>query len=253
LQDKIVSPERIEAPRLVIVNADDWGYDRVSTDRALECLQAGRITSASAMVHMADSERAAAIGSDIPALGLHLNLTEPYAAGTASEPVRERQRAAAGYFTRWRGMRWLYNPLIRSAVRGAVQDQLEAFQELYGRPPSHVDSHHHVHVSPNVLFDGGIPAGMRVRRSYTFLPGQKGSVNLAVRRAMNGFLVRRYTTTDYFFDVTAAADLRELPDLPASTVELMAHPAWEEEYEFLTGDGWGKLLSGWRLGSYRDL
>jgi YdjC-like protein len=44
---------------MLIINADDWGRSRAETDNALTCHDEGRITSASAMVYMEDSERAA--------------------------------------------------------------------------------------------------------------------------------------------------------------------------------------------------
>jgi chitin disaccharide deacetylase len=65
----------------LIVNADDWGRNRDTTARMLECALCGALSSVSAMVFMEDSERAAAIarerGIDV---GLHVNLTEPFTA-----------------------------------------------------------------------------------------------------------------------------------------------------------------------------
>ena len=42
-----------------MINADDWGRDARTTDRILECFQHGVLSSASGMVFMEDSERAA--------------------------------------------------------------------------------------------------------------------------------------------------------------------------------------------------
>src|SRR5579863_9771612 len=44
---------------VLIVNADDWGWDRETTDRTLNCFLEGSLSSVSAMVFMQDSERAA--------------------------------------------------------------------------------------------------------------------------------------------------------------------------------------------------
>ena len=44
---------------MLIINADDWGRSVAETNAALRCYEEARITSASAMVFMADSERAA--------------------------------------------------------------------------------------------------------------------------------------------------------------------------------------------------
>src|ERR1700758_5164513 len=50
-----------EAPcsGILIINADDWGRDHETTQRILECTLRGTVSSASAMVFMEDSERAA--------------------------------------------------------------------------------------------------------------------------------------------------------------------------------------------------
>lgn len=62
---------------MLIVNADDLGRSKTATDNALSCYARQRITSASAMVFMEDSERAAegarASGIDV---GLHINFSE---------------------------------------------------------------------------------------------------------------------------------------------------------------------------------
>jgi len=46
---------------MLIINADDWGRSRAETMR-LSDVPGGRITSVSAMVFMADSERAGRVG-----------------------------------------------------------------------------------------------------------------------------------------------------------------------------------------------
>ena len=43
----------------LIVNADDFGRDTEATDHTIRAFRAGRVTSATAMVHMEDSERGA--------------------------------------------------------------------------------------------------------------------------------------------------------------------------------------------------
>jgi predicted glycoside hydrolase/deacetylase ChbG (UPF0249 family) len=68
----------VDSP-VVIVNADDWGIRARATDRILDCIRLGTVSSTSAMVFMADSQRAAELarqeGVDT---GLHLNLTAQF-------------------------------------------------------------------------------------------------------------------------------------------------------------------------------
>src|SRR6266480_4217678 len=66
---------------VLIVNADDWGRDAETTARIAECVVPGGVSSVSAMVFMADSERAADTARErgIDA-GLHVNFTTPFSA-----------------------------------------------------------------------------------------------------------------------------------------------------------------------------
>ena len=71
---------------MLIINADDWGRSLAETDAALECYKAGRITSASAMVFMGDSERAAELAKENKLdVGLHLNFTDRFTANQYTE------------------------------------------------------------------------------------------------------------------------------------------------------------------------
>src|SRR6185312_1476173 len=137
---------------LLIVNADDLGLDRPTTDAIIEVFRAGRITSATAMMHMPDTQRAAesARAAGLPT-GLHLNLTEPFEDRAAPAAVRERQARAARIYTTSRVARWIYNPRLRTLVDDCVRDQLERYREVFGGDPTHVDGHHHLHTAPNVV------------------------------------------------------------------------------------------------------
>jgi len=77
----------------LIINADDWGLDRSTTDRILECANRRVISSASGMVFMEDSERAAGLAREHRIdIGLHLNLTEAFSARNASARLQEHHR-----------------------------------------------------------------------------------------------------------------------------------------------------------------
>src|SRR5664280_2435118 len=81
---------------ILIVNADDWGRDHETTDRTLECVSHGAVSSVSAMVFMEDSERAASIvrerGIDA---GLHLNFTTPFSSPRCTAQLAQRQHELA--------------------------------------------------------------------------------------------------------------------------------------------------------------
>ena len=85
-------------PGVLIVNADDWGRDEKTTERTLECVLRGAVSSVSAMVFMEDSARAAAVAqeSGIDA-GLHLNLTTPFSMPGCPTKLAEHQQRLGRY------------------------------------------------------------------------------------------------------------------------------------------------------------
>src|SRR5688572_17468596 len=159
---------------MIIVNADDWGRSPNETDAALNCYRAGRITSVTAMVFMADSERAAdiALGSNIP-VGLHINLNEPFTGRISSAYIRSAQRRIAEFLNRNKYMQLLPNPFLATPIRDVFHAQLEEFRRLYRRPPSHFDGHQHMHLCTSMLMVAPIPKGEKIRRSFSFVGGEK--------------------------------------------------------------------------------
>src|SRR5258706_7190086 len=89
------------ASGLLILNADDWGRDALTTNKTLECSRHGAISSVSAMVFMEDSERAAAIARQegIEA-GLHINFSTPFSALGVARSLLERQQQLGRYLRR---------------------------------------------------------------------------------------------------------------------------------------------------------
>jgi predicted glycoside hydrolase/deacetylase ChbG (UPF0249 family) len=249
---------------LLIVNADDWGGERRSTEAIQEAFDAGRVTSTTAMVYMEDSERAAEIarGEKLP-VGLHLNLTQPFTGADAPPPVRERQRQVAATFLGHgpdgqpgtaRLRRWLYDPRVARLVGDALRDQLERFEALYGGPPTHFDGHNYVDTTPNVFLSRALPRGAKMRNTldrYPFATGP-GAIARELRQQLRG---RRFRSTRY---VVHISDL-DLPDDPrlahAATdpVEVICHPDNPAEMERLMSDEWAACLARLRSGSFADL
>jgi chitin disaccharide deacetylase len=113
--------------KYLIINADDFGASAGINRGILECHTRGVVTSTSLMVTGRAVGEAVAMSRDHPALavGLHWDV--------CGEDEREFDLDDAG------------------AVRDEFRRQLDAFQGLLGRLPTHVDSHRHVHRQENVL------------------------------------------------------------------------------------------------------
>jgi len=106
---------------VLIVNADDFGYGDGINRGIAEAHDHGIVTAASLMVNAPRARQAVALARSRPALslGLHVNFTN-----------EEERLVEFG------------EP---EACRAGLEAQLSAFLDLVGRPPTHLDSHQHVH------------------------------------------------------------------------------------------------------------
>jgi predicted glycoside hydrolase/deacetylase ChbG (UPF0249 family) len=243
---------------MIIINADDWGRTTSETEAALECFKSGRITSVSAMVFMEDSERAAALavsqGVDV---GLHLNLNERFAKPPNAKQITAEHERVVRYLRTSKFCQLLYNPALRQVFPRVFQAQYDEFVRLYGRRPSHVDGHQHMHLCGNMLIGGVIPKGERVRRNFSFWPGEKSLLNRAYRRMVDRWIEGRFRTTDYFFALSQNLKPARWPRLSRlaseARVELMTHPAVASEFAVLMSEDFRDFLRGLELKTYAEL
>jgi chitin disaccharide deacetylase len=114
--------------KYLIVNGDDFGAGRGINRGILEAHRRGILTSASLIINMPGSEEAAFLGRDLPdlSIGLHVNFTNE-----GGEPVVDLANS--------------------DRCEAELRRQFRRFQELMGRLPTHLDSHHNVHRAPHLL------------------------------------------------------------------------------------------------------
>jgi predicted glycoside hydrolase/deacetylase ChbG (UPF0249 family) len=241
---------------MLIINADDWGRSVAETDAALRCYKAGRITSVSAMVFMQDSKWAARLAKDyeLDDVGLHLNFSEEFTNASCPETLKEHHRRIITFLRRNKYAQLLYNPFLRKAFAYSYHAQMEEFVRLFEKSPSHIDGHHHMHLCANLLLSKSIPAGMKMRRNFSFWPGEKSWLNRAYRGLVDRWLARRYQLTDYFFDLTQCIQEKKLDRVAAlaksKDVELMTHPVFRTEADYLMSDEFQVMLQRLEIGSY---
>ena len=195
------------AERRLVVNADDLGLTEGVNDGIVFAARHGIVTSASLMVRGCGAEHAAAAVQALPGLsvGLHLDLAEWAHDGEQWLPLYEVVDTADAV-----------------AVAAEVAVQLERFSRLVGRPPTHLDSHQHVHRSEPVhglLLAAGARLGVPVRSSSDVVAyrgdfyGQTGK----------GEPYREAITVDALCQVIA--------DLPPGTTELGCHPGFSDHLD----------------------
>lgn len=137
-------------PRLLIVNADDFGLSQGVNRGIVEAHEHGIVTSASLMVNARAAAEAAAYASEQARLsvGLHVELRPPW------RPRLRRRRGQPA-------------PVSPEDAAAALERQLERFRRLVGRDPTHLDSHHHVHRSAAlrpIFVDAADRLGVPLRR-----------------------------------------------------------------------------------------
>lgn len=233
----------------VIVNADDWGRDAPTTNRTLECVLGGTVSSVSAMVFMADSERAAGLarlhGVDA---GLHLNFTLPFSAAMCPARLQEhQQKIARSLKSYWRAT-MIYHPGLAASFEYVAKAQMEEYERLFGAAAKRMDGHHHMHLSANVLTQRLLPEGIVVRRNLSFSPGEKGYLNRQFRRRQDRKLAKRHRIADFFFDLLPIEPRTRLERILSLAdrydIEIETHPVRDEEYEFLKNGGLKRCANG---------
>jgi predicted glycoside hydrolase/deacetylase ChbG (UPF0249 family) len=237
---------------MLIVNADDFGANERTSDPVVELFGERVLSSTSALVRMRDTARAASLAGEhgIP-VGLHLNLTLPFAEESIPRPARERQRRLTEIFgsESWRGGGREGPP--SQLLADVIDDQLECFREIFGEP-THLDGHHHVHTHPAVLEH--LPAELPIRPILT-VPSRAGE-----RRSMRERrLHRRFQGPELCFALEdvhpslGGAGLAALEHARRQPLEVMTHPRQEREREALLSADWREALSTLTLGSYAEL
>jgi len=243
---------------MLIITADDYGKTRHATDNILKCFSNKRITSASAMVFMEDSERAASLAFD-PSLemGLHLNFTLPFSAYNIPLKLREHQNRIVSYLAKHKLSQVIYNPFLADSFNFVFQFQQEEFMRLYGRFPDHYSGHHHMHLCANMLASKMLPNAARVRRTFTFGPGEKNPFNRLYRFILDIYVFKRFISTDCFFSIAPVQNYDRLRSVISRAnkedIEIEVHPENIEEFDFLISDQYQKLMYSVHCGCYRDL
>ncbi len=149
---------------VVIINADDLGRSECVDRGIFRAHAEGIVSSATLMVNAESAESAAMSLVRFPRLGvgLHTQLS----GGIPLLPPAELPSltAADGRFHRRPDA---FCDLREAEVRAEVRAQYARFERLVGRPPTHLDSHHHAHRHPvvrSVVLELAEDEGLPVRR-----------------------------------------------------------------------------------------
>ena len=128
----------------LIVNADDFGISIGTNYGILEAHKNGIVSSTTLMVNMPACGHAIELAKSNPTLGvgIHFNLTK----GKPMTTIDSLTSTSGEFFKNYKNVALAKEEDIEKELRA----QLEKFLS-YGIEPSHFDSHHHVHLLPNVM------------------------------------------------------------------------------------------------------
>lgn len=275
--------------RRLIVCADDYAFTPGVSRSIRELLAARRISATSVMAaseHWPAEAPALKDAAGAADIGLHLTLTDQtplgpmptFAPNGRFPPMASVFRAG------------LVRRLPIPEIRDEIERQLDAFVHHFGRPPAHIDGHHHVHQLPGVrdiVIELAARAGpgrtwVRCGRERASLIRQRGIANakaliigalgpgIARRAERTGVPVNRGFSGAYDF----AGERRDCAELFARFIRgagdralVMCHPGYSDdelaardimtiardrEHRFLMSDAWPAMIAaeGLVIGSF---
>lgn len=202
----------VKKVRRLIVNADDFGLSAGINRGVVEAHERGIVTSVSLLVRGAAADEAAAYCRAHPSLsaGLHFELGEwVYREGEWIEVSRVVARDD------------------EAEIEAEAARQLEIFQRLVGREPTHVDSHQHVHREG--------PARRVLERLAERLSIPLRDCDGRVRFC-GEFYGQSAKGWPYPEGIGVERLVRIIGELPEGTTELSCHPGYADDVETAYGE-----------------
>ncbi|HHT0963796.1 TPA: chitin disaccharide deacetylase [Klebsiella pneumoniae] len=234
--------------RVLIVNADDFGLSKGQNYGIIEACRNGVVTSTTALVNGAAIDHAAQLSRSTPelAVGMHFVLT----------------------LGKWIWQQAEEDSLPLEEIAHELACQYRRFVELFGHEPTHIDSHHHVHMFAQIYpivaaFAREKGIALRIDRQVAAQSG----LDQQAARSSAGFSSEFYgeaVSEELFLQTLDASIARG-----ERSLEVMCHPAYVDriimgsaycyprldELDVLTSASLKAAVAerGYRLGTYRDV
>ncbi|WP_434641783.1 chitin disaccharide deacetylase [Klebsiella sp. I138] len=250
--------------RVLIVNADDFGLSKGQNYGIIEACKNGLVTSTTALVNGAAISHAAQLSRSVPELGVGMHFVL-----TLGEPLS----AMPGLTREGRLGKWIWqmaeeDSLPLDEIAHELECQYRRFIELFGCEPTHIDSHHHVHMIAQIYpvvaaFAREKGVAMRIDRQLA----ERDGLAQDAARSSDGFTSEFYgeAISEALFLHTLDASIQR----EESSLEVMCHPAFVDntimgsaycyprlaELDVLTSESLKYAVAerGYRLGTYRDV
>ncbi|HEC2550491.1 TPA: chitin disaccharide deacetylase [Raoultella ornithinolytica] len=250
--------------RVLIVNADDFGLSKGQNYGIIEACKNGLVTSTTALVNGAAISHAAQLSRCVPELGVGMHFVL-----TLGEPLS----AMPGLTREGRLGKWIWqmaeeDSLPLDEIAHELECQYRRFIALFGCEPTHIDSHHHVHMIARIYpivaaFSREKGVALRIDRQVA----ERDDLAQDAARSSDGF------TSEFYGEAISEALFLQTLDASIqrgeSSLEVMCHPAFVDntimgsaycyprlaELEVLTSASLKYAVAerGYRLGTYRDV
>ncbi|CBG88086.1 chitin disaccharide deacetylase [Citrobacter rodentium] len=250
--------------RVLIVNADDFGLSKGQNYGIVEACRHGVVTSTTALVNGDAIEHAAQLSRELPtlAVGMHFVLT-------LGKPLSEMPGLAReGRLGKWIWQMAEEDTLPLDEIAHELECQYQRFIDLFGREPVHLDSHHHVHMFPQIfplVARFAAERGVALRIDRRLVP-QDAELPATLRSSQE-------FSSDFYGEEISEALFLEVLDASAAreeaSLEVMCHPAFIDntlrqsaycyprltELEVLTSASLKYAIAerGYRLGSFLNV
>ena len=133
--------------RLLIVNADDFGLSKGQNYGIIEACRNGIVTSTTALVNGQAIDHAVQLSRDEPSLAIGMHFVLTMGKPLTAMPGLTRD----GVLGKWIWQLAEEDALPLEEITQELASQYLRFIELFGRKPTHLDSHHHVHMFPQIF------------------------------------------------------------------------------------------------------
>ncbi|QGX90539.1 chitin disaccharide deacetylase [Tatumella sp. TA1] len=207
--------------RLLVVNADDFGLSKGQNYGIIEAHRHGIVTSTTAMVNGEAIADAVELSLGAPDLGVGMHFVLTLGKPLSAMPTLTRE----GLLGKWVWQMAEEGRLPLHEITQELTSQFQRFIELFGYPPTHIDSHHHVHLLPDIytIVEGfACEKGIPVRCDRQ--PAARDNSAQPIVRRCEGF------SSEFYGDsLSQALFLKILDDSlqrGESSLEVMCHPAF---------------------------
>lgn len=205
----------------VIFNADDLGLTKGTNKGIEESIKKGVVRSTTVMVNMPYAlegiKKIKSLGID--SIGIHLNLT----CGKPTLPINEVNSLVDinGNFYRRRDQ--LFPKMLLDQVKKELENQIQIALN-WGLKPSHLDSHHHIHMYEGIR-DITVELALKYGCALRYCNYETKEL---IKK--NGIKTTDYFTMEFYANNANFTTIKNiLENFEGDTIEFMTHPSVDDE------------------------